>query len=149
MNMSKIFFYNIICLFLLSINYLSCKSKEKDFTNKITTSDEWEIDFLDEFETFNTDNWQDQLLWVNNEKQCYVPDNLYGTREVSDGTIKLKVINIGEEIVCHNMDKHGKKHPNTKYVAGRITSKNRKEFIKGKWTAKLKINGKTRLFKNS
>ena len=141
--MSKIIFYNIICLFLISISSLSCKAKEKDFTSNITTSEEWEIDFLDEFETFNIDNWQDQLLWVNNEKQCYVPDNLYGTREVSDGTIKLKVINIGDEIVCHNMDKHGKKHPNTKYVAGRITSKNRKEFIKGKWTAKLRIKGQS------
>ena len=30
-------------------------------------------------------------------------------------------------------------HPETKYVAGRIASKNLKEFIKGKWTAKLKL----------
>ena len=29
------------------------------------------------------------------------------------------------------MDKHGNQHPETPYVAGRIASKNRKEFIKG------------------
>ena len=42
----------------------------------------WHVDFLDDFETFNKDNWQDQLLWVNNEDQCYVPDNQFGTREI-------------------------------------------------------------------
>ena len=68
----------------------------------------WETDFFDDFDTFNEQNWQDQILWVNNEKQCYVRDNQYGTREVSNGTIKLKVINIGETIACDNMDKHGK-----------------------------------------
>lgn len=101
----------------------------------------WEVDFFDDFETFNPENWQDQRIWVNNEKQCYVPDNEYETREVSDGTIKLKVINIGEKYDCDNLDKHGNKHPETVYVAGRIASKNRKEFIKGKWTARLRLLG--------
>ncbi len=99
----------------------------------------WETDFFDDFETFNEKNWQDQRIWVNNEKQCYVPDNAHGTREVSEGTLKIKVINVGEKINCDNMDKHGKQHPETQYVAGRIASKNRKEFIKGRWTAKLKL----------
>ena len=99
----------------------------------------WETVFFDDFDTFNEENWQDQILWVNNEKQCYVRDNKYGTREVGDGTIKLKVINIGKEIDCDNVDKHGKKHPPTKYVAGRIASKNRKEFVGGKWTARLRV----------
>ena len=101
----------------------------------------WKVDFLDNFDTFNQDNWQDQLLWVNNEDQCYVPDNEFGTREVSDGTIKLKVVNIGKPRSCDNEDKFGKKHPDTRYVAGRIASKNRQEFIKGKWTARLKVSG--------
>ncbi len=101
----------------------------------------WQVDFLDNFDIFNKDNWQDQLLWVNDEDQCYVPDNEFGTREVSNGTIKLKVVNIGEPRSCDNMDKFGKKHPDTRYVAGRIASKNRQEFIKGKWTARLKISG--------
>lgn len=48
------------------------------------------------------------------------------------------MVNIGEKISCDNLDKLGKQHPDTQYVAGRITSKNRKEFIKGKWTARLK-----------
>jgi beta-glucanase (GH16 family) len=117
-------------------------------TKKIKTSSEWQIDFFDDFDVFDNENWQDQRIWVNNETQCYVPENEYGTREVSNGTLKLKVVNIGSEIDCDNLDKYGKKHPNTKYVAGRITSKNKKEFIKGKWTAKLKLknNGESSMF---
>ena len=34
----------------------------------------WKVDFFDDFDTFNTDNWQDQILWVNDEDQCYVRD---------------------------------------------------------------------------
>ena len=101
----------------------------------------WKVDFLDNFDTFNKDNWQDQLLWVNNEDQCYVPDNEFGTRETSNGTIKLKVVSLDEPRKCDNEDKFGKKHPDTRYVAGRIASKNRQEFIKGKWTARLKVSG--------
>ena len=47
----------------------------------------WQVDFIDDFDTFNTDNWQDQLLWVNDEDQCYLPDGELNTREVSDGTL--------------------------------------------------------------
>jgi beta-glucanase (GH16 family) len=101
----------------------------------------WQTDFFDDFDTFDTANWQDQILWVNNEDQCYVRDGQYGTREVSDGTIKLKVVNLGEEIDCDNMSKWGEKHPDTEYVAGRIASKNRKEFVKGRWTARLRLWG--------
>ena len=101
----------------------------------------WTTDFFDDFETFSADNWQDQMIWVNNEKQCYVPDNKFGTREVSDGTIKLKVINIGEKQPCDNCDKKGDQHPDTEYVAGRICSKNMKEFVKGRWTARLRTLG--------
>ena len=99
----------------------------------------WEVDFFDDFNTFNTDNWQDQRLWVNNETHCYVPNNQYGTREVSNGSLKIKVINIGKDISCDNKDKHGNQHPDTQYVAGRIATKNKQEFIKGKWTAKLRL----------
>ncbi|MGB5442387.1 MAG: glycoside hydrolase family 16 protein [Gammaproteobacteria bacterium] len=108
----------------------------------------WHIDFLDDFETFNNNNWQDQLLWVNNEDQCYVPDNQFGTREVSNGTLKLKVVDIGAPRNCDNMDKYGKKHPDTRYMAGRIASKNRQEFIQGKWTARLRTwgNGQSGMF---
>ena len=99
----------------------------------------WQIDFIDNFDFFNPDNWQDQILWVNNEDHCYVRDNQFNTREVSKGTLKLRVIDLGEKRPCDNLDKTGKKHPDTQYVAGRIASKNRKEFIKGKWTARLKV----------
>ena len=108
-------------------------------TNK--SNDLWEVDFIDDFDTFNLENWQDQRIWVNNEKQCYVPNGDYNTREVSEGTLKIRVVNLGDEIECDNLDKFGKQHPQTNYVAGRIASKNRKEFIKGKWTARLRVVG--------
>jgi hypothetical protein len=76
-------------------------------------SGSWKTDFFDDFDSFNADNWQDQMIWVNNEFQCYVPDNQYGTREVGDGSIKLKVINIGDKVNCDNLDKQGKQHPDT------------------------------------
>lgn len=117
------------------------KFQFSDHDKNFEQDSKWVVDFFDDFDSFNNDNWQDQRLWVNNEKQCYVPDNQYGTRVVSDGTLKIKVINIGKNIECDNMDKHGKQHPETSYVAGRIASKNRKEFIKGKWTARLRIHG--------
>jgi beta-glucanase (GH16 family) len=108
----------------------------------------WKVDFFDDFDTFDEGNWQDQVLWVNNEDHCYVRDNLHNTREVSEGTLKLRVINIGEDRACDNVDKFGKVHPDTPYVAGRIASKNRKEFIKGRWTARLKTwgNGEKGMF---
>jgi len=121
---------------------ISCADSNKKKDEPVPlASDVWEVDFLDDFDTFNADNWQDQRIWVNNEKQCYVPDNKFGTREVSDGTLKIKVINLGEKMDCDNVDKHGVKQTDTEYVAGRIASKNRKEFIKGKWTARLKLSG--------
>jgi beta-glucanase (GH16 family) len=99
----------------------------------------WQVDFFDDFDTFNPDNWQDQLLWVNGEDQCYVSDGLHDTREVSDGTLKLRVVDLGEKIPCDNFTKKGEQHPDTRYVAGRITSKNRREFVRGKWTARLRV----------
>ena len=99
----------------------------------------WVVDFLDNFDTFNTDNWQDQLLWVNDEDQCYVPDNQFGTREISNGTLKIKVVSLDEPRSCDNLDKFGKKHPDNRYVAGRIASKNRQEFIKGNWLSLIHI----------
>lgn len=99
----------------------------------------WEVAFFDDFDRFEPDHWQDQLLWVNDEDQCYVPDGLHGTREVSEGTLKLRVVDLGEPVECANMDKFGNQHPPTRYVAGRITSKNRREFVKGRWTARLRV----------
>jgi beta-glucanase (GH16 family) len=99
----------------------------------------WQLNFFDDFNIFNPDNWQDQMLWVNDEDQCYVPDGMHNTREVSQGTLKLRVIDLGEKIPCDNIDKFGKQKPDTQYVAGRITSKNKQEFIKGKWTARLRV----------
>jgi len=67
----------------------SCKNGNKaaeKTQEKAAVAKTWETDFFDDFETFNEKNWQDQRIWVNNEKQCYVPDNEHGTREVSDGT---------------------------------------------------------------
>ena len=105
-----------------------------------SSSEDWGVDFFDDFKKFDTNNWQDQRIWVNDETHCYVPDNEFNTREVSNGTLKLRVVNIGKKRPCDNFDKQGKQHPDTEYVAGRIASKNRKEFIKGKWTARLRLN---------
>jgi len=141
---------NLIILVVASLSVvIGCADSHKKKDKTATLSSEtWTVDFLDDFNTFNTENWQDQRIWVNNEKQCYVPDNKFGTREVSDGSLKIKVINIGEKIDCDNLDKHGKKQIETEYVAGRIASKNKKEFVKGKWTARLKLwgNGEPSMF---
>jgi beta-glucanase (GH16 family) len=102
---------------------------------------QWETVFFDDFEQFDESNWQDQRVWVNNEDQCYVPDGQYGTREVSDGTLKVRVVKLDQEIECSNVDKFGNQHPPTRYVAGRIASKNRKEFAGGKWSARLRLKG--------
>ena len=129
----------IVLLIVLILAVSSCFNSN----NKEKTSNIWKVDFFDDFDNFNNENWQDQRIWVNNEKQCYVPDGNFGTRKVEDGLLKLKVINISEEYDCDNLDKFGNKHPKTNYVAGRIASKNRKEFIKGKWTARLRVVGKS------
>ena len=146
--MNKACFFNFIGVLCMILSLISCKTDPKTEGNIESRAEIWTIDFKDDFNTFNTDNWQDQRIWVNNEKQCYVPNNEYGTREVSEGTLKLKVINIGKQLSCDNLDKNGKQHPDTEYVAGRIASKNRKEFIKGKWTARLKLsnNGESSMF---
>ena len=115
---TKIFKCGVVSIICISISF--------GFSS-IMNDDEWKVDFFDDFDTFDHNNWQDQRIWVNNEKQCYVPDNQYNTREVSDGTLKIRLINIEDDIVCDNMDKHGNQHPVTPYVAGRIASKNRKE----------------------
>lgn len=100
---------------------------------------EWRTVFRDDFDTFNEDNWQDQRLWVNNEDQCYVPDGQHRTREVSGGTLKLRVVDRGAPQPCDTLDKSGRRHPDTRYAGARITSKNRKEFAGGRWTARLRV----------
>ena len=100
---------------------------------------QWETDFFDDFDRFDSNNWRDQLLWVNDEQQCYVRDGSHKTREVSGGTLKLRVVDLGKPVACDNLDKSGKVHPPTQYVAGRLASKNRREFVKGRWTARLRV----------
>jgi beta-glucanase (GH16 family) len=108
----------------------------------------WKVDFFDDFDSFNPANWQDQQIWVNEEKHCYVPDGKFGTREVSDGTLKIRLINLGEKYTCTMLSKSGEVRPPVEYVSGRIISKNRQEFIKGKWTARLRVpdNGQPGMF---
>ena len=138
-NKSKYFFTFLSIIVVGCIIYFL----NNNSNSVMDENDIWIVDFFDDFNSFDDNNWQDQRIWVNNEKQCYLPNGEYGTREVSDGTLKLKVINIETAIECDNMDKHGNQHPKTKYVAGRIASKNRKEFVKGKWTARLRILGES------
>lgn len=132
----------ILSFFLIIMTLTSCKNTKKDTKTELKDfAKKWQVDFIDNFDNFNSENWQDQRIWVNNEKQSYVPNGEYGTREVSNGTLKLKVIKISKKIESDNLDKFGKQQPNTQYVAGRIASKNLKEFVKGKWTAKLRLSG--------
>ena len=129
----------IVALVFLQLMFGCKRDNKKNKTTQESTA-HWQVDFFDDFDTFNEDNWQDQMIWVNNENQCYVPDGQFNTREVSDGSLKLRVVDLGEKRPCDNLDvKTGAKHPKTQYVAGRIISKNRKEFIKGKWTVRLKV----------
>jgi beta-glucanase (GH16 family) len=146
--MKNRYYYYLLSFFTFGILITSCKIKDKKDLIKADVASVWKIDFIDDFDTFNEDNWQDQRIWVNNETHCYVPEGEFGTREVSNGSLKLKVINTGEKKDCDNLDKNGIQHPATQYVAGRIASKNKKEFIKGKWTARLKLgsNGKPSMF---
>ncbi|MFL3007664.1 MAG: family 16 glycosylhydrolase [Candidatus Neomarinimicrobiota bacterium] len=117
--------------------FFSCTEKSKQNIKKKG----WVIDFIDEFEFFNDKNWQDQLLWVNNEDQCYVREGEYKTREVSNGSLKLRLIKLEHERPCSsNVSKFGEYHPDTRYVSGRLASKNLQEFTGGRWTAKIKLN---------
>ena len=136
----------ILTLIICIAGYALIVYTANNSVNQISNTNElWEVDFIDNFESFNSNNWQDQRIWVNNEKQCYVPNGDYNTREVSEGTLKIRVVNLEEKVECDNLEKFGKQHPNTQYVAGRLASKNRKEFVKGKWTARLRIQGESQL----
>lgn len=130
---------------LVSLSLIACAptssddAAEPDAMAEDAVQTGWETTFFDDFDSFNPDNWQDQLLWVNDEDQCYVRDGAHGTREVSEGTLKLRVVDLGEPAECDNYSKFDDQHPPTQYVAGRITSKNRQEFVKGRWTARLRV----------
>jgi hypothetical protein len=50
---------------------------------------------------------------------------------------KVRVVDHGSNYPCNNWDKYGNKHWDTRYRAGRIASKNRKEFAGGRWTARI------------
>ena len=43
------------------------------------TSKSWQTVFFDDFDSFDDNNWRDQILWVNNEDQCYVRDGAHKT----------------------------------------------------------------------
>lgn len=124
---------------LAMLGACSDSSKESAPADAQQRNADWTVDFFDDFDSFNPENWQDQILWVNDEDHCYVRDNELNTREASNGTLKLRVVDLGVERPCDNLNKMGEQHPDTQYIAGRIASKNRKEFIKGRWTARLKV----------
>ena len=88
---------NLLLNLLIVVLLMNCTNSQQSSSSEDEQAAEtaqWTVDFFDDFESFNTDNWQDQRIWVNNENHCYVPDGEYGTREVSDGTLKLKVVKI-------------------------------------------------------
>jgi len=102
--------YPIIILAFGAVLFaMSCKNENKapkKAQENPPIAKTWVTDFFDDFETFNGKNWQDQRIWVNNEKQCYVPDNAHGTREVLMLGRKSTVtiwINTATNIQKHNM----------------------------------------------
>lgn len=127
----------VIFILVMALLLSACSNNSNEVNAPVAKG--WKTVFFDDFDTFNTDNWRDQILWVNDEDQCYVKDGQYNTREVSDGTLKLRVVDLGEKQSCDNFDKVGKQHFDTQYVSARISSKNRQEFVKGRWTARLKV----------
>ncbi|MGA1494752.1 MAG: glycoside hydrolase family 16 protein, partial [Rhodothermales bacterium] len=94
---------------IIFLTVVGCTPETHD--SSATADSGWETTFFDDFDVFNPENWQDQILWVNNEDQCYLRDGEHGTREVSDGTLKVRVIDLGEPIDCDNMSKQGEQHP--------------------------------------
>ncbi len=138
--MSARLFVPVLSMLLLA----ACAPSERETSNGATPATTtagapWETDFVDDFDRFDSDHWQDQTLWVNDEHQCYVRDGLHNTREVSNGTLKLRVVDLGAPVECASRDKIGTVHPPTPYVAARIISKNRREFVQGRWTARLRV----------
>lgn len=127
-----------LLIIYISITFLTITCEKKSVENSQKKG--WIIDFIDEFNFFDEKNWQDQLLWVNEEDQCYLRDGELNTREVSNGTLKLRLISLDYEKQCSsNVSKFGEVHYPTRYVSGRIASKNLKEFTGGKWTARIKL----------
>lgn len=132
---------SLLTILAMTVPFISHAEPSASIASAGPDGSRWQTDFFDNFDDFNESNWQDQLLWVNDEHQCYVRNGKHNTREVSDGTLKLRVIDLGYAVPCDNLSKTGKQHPPTQYVAGRIASKNRQEFSRGKWTARLRVEG--------
>ena len=127
----------VLRLIVVIFGYASIACSTSTSKNKsLNTEETWKIDFFDDFNSFESENWQDQRIWVNNEKQCYVPDGNFGTREVSEGTLKLKVVNIGSDYECDNLDKFGKKHPKHKLCSWKNSFKKSKRICKRKMDSK-------------
>ena len=82
-----------ISLLALGISIFLCSKKSKENIKEKG----WVIDFIGEFEFFNDKNWQDQLLWVNDEDQCYVRDGKYNTPEISYGSLKSRLVKLDYE----------------------------------------------------
>ena len=79
-----------ISILVLASTLSSCSYHAEQAPNNANAPlpEKWSTDFFDDFNHFDQNNWQDQMLWVNDERQCYLPDNQHNTREVSDGTLK-------------------------------------------------------------
>jgi len=104
-------------------------------------------DFRDDFNdqspntapNINWSNWSDQLIWVNNEIQCYEANNNYRYVAPGSGRLTIKLKNVGTNYACANKSKTGQSHPSTKYFAGRVVTKNKREYTRGKWTARIRM----------
>ncbi len=123
----------LMIISVIFFQLLPCSTYNPDSTKK------WEVDFFDDFNFFDSNNWQDQLVWVNDEVHCYVEKGKYNTLRIKDGILEMRVIQLDSTIDCDYFDKHGNLHPPTSFVSSRICTKNKQEFIKGRWTARLRL----------
>ena len=60
MNKSK---YELLFSFILAIVvFTACKIKEKENISNLDNSREWKVDFLDDFDSFNSENWKTSVF---------------------------------------------------------------------------------------
>ena len=57
--MTKAYYHQMLGFMLIGMSVLSCKTEAEKSLNNLETDTVWKVGFLDDFDTFNSDNWQD------------------------------------------------------------------------------------------
>lgn len=61
-----IFLVGILALVLLGVN---CAGENKEAQKEVADDNPWGVDFFDDFDELNPENWQDQPIWLKHEFQ--------------------------------------------------------------------------------